>query len=328
MKQAILLLAHGTPDTVAGVPEFLRNVTGGRPLPEAAIAEIQHRYSLIGHSPLTEITARQAQTLARRLDLPVYVGMRNWHPYIADSIRQMAADGVQSAVAICLAPQNSGTSVGLYRRALAPPDATPASNGNSRGTPKAPLFPIAFVESWHDHPLLVNAFAERLLPAWTACCQEMGAAAPIIFTAHSVPAHTVSEGDPYESQARQTAELVAAQVPDLPRDAWRFAFQSQGISGGPWIGPTVEETIADLQQLGHRGVFVQPVGFLSDHVEVLYDIDIAFRNFAAARGIRLWRAPSLNDSPILASALADLARVHLAEAAKMKAQKGGPASSS
>jgi ferrochelatase len=330
MKQAILLLAHGTPDTVMGVPEFLLNVTGGRPLPQAAVEEIQRRYSLIGHSPLTEITARQAQALARRLDLPVYVGMRNWHPYIADTARQMAHDGVECAVAICLAPQNSRTSVGLYKSALVAPAGDPGHNGNSRGhVGAAQTFAIEFVESWHDHPLLVHAFAEKLLPAWTFCCEEVGTPVPVIFTAHSVPTRSISEGDPYESQARQTAALVAAQVPGLSDDGWRFAFQSQGMSGGSWIGPTVEDTITELQRAGHRAVFLQPVGFLSDHVEVLYDIDIAFRDFAATRGMRLWRAPSLNDSPILISALADLARIHLVEAAKKKATaKGGRSSTS
>jgi protoporphyrin/coproporphyrin ferrochelatase len=310
MKQAVLLLAHGTPDTPDGVPEFLRNVTGGRTVPDAVIADIKHRYSLIGHSPLTDITWRQAQALARRLDVSVYVGMRNWHPFVVDAVNQMVEDGVGSAVAICLAPQSSRTSVGLYKRALF------GMPGDEHSAP--PPFPIAFIESWHDHPLLVRAFAERLTSAWTAACQETGAAVPIVFTAHSVPTRTIVEGDPYEAQARETAELVAAQVPRLNRGGWHFAFQSQGASGGDWVGPTVEQTISGLQRAGHRGVFIHPVGFVSDHVEVLYDIDIAFCKFAEERNMRLWRAPSLNDSPIFISALAELARVHLDAAAKMR----------
>jgi protoporphyrin/coproporphyrin ferrochelatase len=302
---AVLLLAHGTPDSTESVPDFLRNVTGGRELPPPVVKEIQHRYSLIGHSPLTEITHRQAQRLARLLDLPVYVGMRNWHPYIPDVVRQMSEDGVTRAVAICLAPQNSRTSVGLYRRAL-----FGEAGGEQLYPPagEAPPFAIEFVESWHDHPGLARAFAERIASTWTRASVDLGAAAPILFTAHSVPQRTIAAGDPYEAQARTTAELVAAQIAGLPRGNWRFAFQSQGMSGGVWIGPTVEETLLALQQAGHRGVVMQPIGFVADHVEVLYDIDIFFREFAEKHDLKLWRAPSLNDSRPLAEALADLVR--------------------
>src|SRR5207245_1336263 len=145
---AVLLLAHGTPDSPDGVPEFLRRVTGGRGLPEAVVAEIRERYRQIGHSPLTEITHRQAQALARRLDLPVYVGMRNWHPFIAAAMAQMRRDAIERAVAICLAPQESRTSTGLYRQALAATGELPCA--------------LEFVGSWHDHPLLIRGFAERL----------------------------------------------------------------------------------------------------------------------------------------------------------------------
>jgi protoporphyrin/coproporphyrin ferrochelatase len=158
---------------------------------------------------------------------------------------------------------------------------------------------------------LIKAFAEKLRPAWQAACSESGSKLPIIFTAHSVPERTITEGDPYKDQAHHTAELVALQAALVPED-WVFAFQSQGMSGGPWIGPTVEETILSLKQKGHRGVFLQPVGFLCDHVEVLYDIDIAFREFAEKNGLRLWRAESLNDSPLLTEALAQLACSRLA----------------
>ena len=134
-------------------------------------------------------------------------------------------------------------------------------------------------------------------------------AVPVIFTAHSVPQRTIAEGDPYEAQAKETASLVALAARLDPGD-WRFAFQSQGMSGGAWLGPTVENTILELKGKGHRGVFVQPIGFLCDHVEVLYDIDIGFKEFAKKEGMRLWRAESLNDSRLLAAALADLARSH------------------
>ena len=280
---AVLLLAHGSPDSVDQIPEFLLRVTGGRPLPPEAIREIQHRYGLIGRSPLTELTKKQAELLARKLGLRVYVGMRNWHPYIADTVRTMVSDGVGRAIVICLAPQNSRTSVGLYRSALAKEN---------------PPFSIDFVESWHDHPLLIEAFSEKLRASRPPNV-------PVIFTAHSVPQRTVTEGDPYERQAKETASLVAKQAALAPAD-WVFAFQSQGISGGPWLGPTVEDTILSLKQSGRDAVFVQPIGFLCDHVEVLYDIDISFKQFAEKQGMRLTRAESLNDSPLLTNALADL----------------------
>jgi len=280
VKPGVLLLAHGSPDTPAGVEAFLRNVTGGRALPETVVEEITRRYALIGHSPLTEITHRQAQALARRLDLPVYVGMRNWHPFIADTVRRMTADGVDRAVAICLAPQDSRTSVGLYRKALAE-------------AAYKPRHEIAFVESWHDHPLLIRAFAQKLERTWQAACSEAGAKLPVIFTAHSVPERTIAAGDPYAEQARSTATAVAAEVEGV--EEHHFAFQSQGARGGAWLGPTVEETIATLGERGHGGVVIQPIGFLTEHVEVLYDIDVAFREFAERKGMRLWRTESLND---------------------------------
>jgi ferrochelatase len=165
-----------------------------------------------------------------------------------------------------------------------------------------------FVESWHDHPELIGAFAEKLKDGWTVACEQLGANAPVIFTAHSVPARTIHDGDPYEAQARATAQLVRQRLPELAAADVKFAFQSQGMSGEPWIEPTVEETILELKNAGHRGVVIQPIGFLCDHVEILYDIDIAFKKFAQQQGMRLWRTQSLNDSPHLIRALADLAQ--------------------
>jgi protoporphyrin/coproporphyrin ferrochelatase len=293
-KDAVLLIAHGSPERVEDIPEFLQNISRGRPMPEAVVREVQHRYSLIGSSPLTRITRQQADGVARELGIPAYVGMRNWRPFIADTLQQMTADGVEHAVAICLAPHNSRTSVGLYKQVLF---------GN-----KAP-FAIDFVEEWHDQPLLIEAFAQKLRAGWTKACGEHGSPVPVLFTAHSVPQRTIAEGDLYEAQTRETAALVAAQVPEI--GAWRFAFQSQGMSGGEWLGPTVEDTITSLRDAGHSGVFVQPIGFVCDHVEILFDIDILFRDFAAGRGMKLYRAESLNDSPPFVRAVADLARTRL-----------------
>jgi ferrochelatase len=300
-KTAVLLLAHGSPDSAEEVPCFLYAVTGGRPLPQAVVDEVKRRYELIGRSPLRDFTRKQAEALQRELGLPVYVGMRNWTPYIRDVVPQMLADGITHAIVICLAPQNSRTSVGLYRRAVT--EALPSS-----------AFTVDFIESWHDHPALIRAFGERLETSWKRACAEAGERLPVIFTAHSVPVNTITEGDPYEAQTRQTAKLVARSLPELAPDDWWFAFQSQGMSGGQWLGPTVESTILAIAEAGHTGVFLQPIGFLCDHVEVLFDIDIMFRKFAEEHGLRLWRAESLNESPLLTAALAALARSRMTPA--------------
>jgi len=297
-KTAVLLLAHGSPENPDQTPDFLRYVTGGRPLPPQVVEEIRHRYSLIGFSPLACWTLLQADQLSQELQLPLFVGMRNWKPFIADAVKAIAAQGYERVIAICLAPQNSRTSVGLYRSAVTGENALP--------------FTLDFVDEWHDQPLLAKAFAENLRAGWAKANAEYGGTLPIIFTAHSVPARTITEGDPYEAQSKETAQLVA-KAAGLEDDAWTFAFQSQGMSGGagsanPWIGPTVEETILSLKTKGHRGVFIHPVGFLCDHVEVLYDIDIFFKQFAEREGMRLWRAESLNGSKTLTAALADLVR--------------------
>ncbi len=280
------------------MPEYLARVTSGRPLPPEVVEEIARRYSLVGFSPLTNWTRKQARQLSVRLSMPVYVGMRNWKPFISETVRSMATDGVAHAVIICLAPQNSRTSVGLYRRTL---------------ETEKPPFTFDFVESWHDHPLLIKAFAEKFSRDWQKASAEAGSHLPVIFTAHSVPQRTIADGDPYESQARETAELVARAA--AIKERWAFAFQSQGMSGGAWIGPTVEETILRLKQAGHTGVFVQPIGFLCDHVEILYDVDIQFKKFAEEHGMRLWRSESLNDSATLTSALADIAQMRIKAAA-------------
>jgi ferrochelatase len=303
VRDAVLLLAHGSPDSVEDVPKFLLRVTGGRPLPPEAIEEVKRRYQRIGRSPLTEITLEQGRLLAASLRIPVYVGMRNWRPYIADTLRQMVAHSIRRAVVICLAPQNSRTSVGLYRAALRVCD--------------DPELRFVFVESWHNQPQLIQAFAEKLKAGLGNAQKELSGKVPVIFTAHSVPERTILDGDPYEVQAKETAELVA-KAAGLEQVQWRFAFQSQGMSGGAWLGPTVEATILDLKRSGYGGVFIQPIGFLCDHVEVLYDVDVVFKEFAEHEGMRLWRAESLNDSPLLISALCELVSSRLRESSAAK----------
>jgi ferrochelatase len=315
-KLAVLLLAHGTPDIIEEIPEYLSNVTGGRPMPQSVIEEIQHRYSLIGHSPLTSISLAQGRNLSEALGLPVYVGMRNWKPYIQDVVGQMRSDGITGAVAICLAPQNSRTSVGLYRRVVM------ASAGDG--------IAIDFVEGWADHPRLADAFAERLRPVLVRTQAGRGDPVTVLFTAHSVPTRTVQaqsqseqtgpseRPDPYADEAKHTAALVAERAGLAPKQ-WVFAFQSQGVAGGPWLGPTVEDTLTALHQQGVPSVIVQPIGFLCDHVEILYDVDIAFREHAAGLGMQLDRPESLNESALLTAALADLAQRGLARLKEKKA---------
>lgn len=302
-KAAVLLLAHGSPDSPDEIPEFMRYITGGRPVPDAVIEEVKHRYSLIGKSPLTEITKAQAEGVRQQLSVPVYLGMRNWRPFIADAVREMMNAGVEQVVAICLAPHNSSTSTGLYRKALM--------------AEMRPEIQVQFVEDWHQNPLLVQAYAEKLAPIWKKASEELGQPVRVIFTAHSVPMRTIQAGDPYEEQTRETAKLVGEKIPGLSKELQQFAFQSQGMSGGPWLGPTVESAILEAKRQGHKGVVIAPIGFVCDHVEVLYDVDIGFKQFAAEQGMKLWRPESLNTSPTFISALAQLAnsRLHVTSGA-------------
>lgn len=289
----VLLLAHGAPDKLEDIPEFLLNVRGGRKLPDAAVQEIIHRYSLIGGgSPLLKLTNQQAEALARMLGKPVSVGMRNWKPFIADSVRRLSGDGVEGVVAVCLTPQNSRTSVGLYREHLL--DAIEKF---------APHLQVEFVESWHGNPDLIGAFREKISHALDGVEDEAGKPVPVIFTAHSVPERTIAEGDPYDQQVRETAALVAQ---TMSLTEWRVAYQSQGMTAEPWLRPTVESQIDLLAAAGHRHVLIAPVGFVSDHVEILYDIDVAFREYGKAKGVTVSRSESLNDSPLLIRALASI----------------------
>ena len=315
-KEAVLLLAHGTPDVLGEMDEYLKRVTGGRGVPSHVVHELQQRYAGIGlgdtpsaEGPhLTRWTLRQAARLQERMDYPVYVGMRNWKPLIYDVVEKMKADGVERLRAICLAPQNSRTSVGLFKRAL-----ENAVGGS---------ISVDFVAGWADHPMLIAAFAQRMKAALGAVRKGSHGRVAVLFTAHSVPTRTIEPSrtpveyhgmilangpDSYANDCKDTARLVAAKLNDiLSPDDWYFAFQSQGMSGGPWIGPTVEDTLTQLKAAGYETIVIQPVGFLCDHVEVLYDIDVAFQETARNLGVRLVRAESLNDSDLLIDALEDL----------------------
>jgi ferrochelatase len=254
------------------------------------LEEIKQRYALIGGgSPLLACTRRQAQALEASLSVPVYFGMRNWHPFIQETMSRMQADGVQRIVAICLAPQYSKLSVGFYFRRVQ--EAKVALSLDAE---------ITWTRSFHDHPALVDAFAENLAPLLPA--------ERVLFTAHSLPEKILEQGDRYDTETRATAALVAAR---LGLAAYDFAYQSQGMTDEKWLGPTVESCLDAYAAQGVRRVALSPIGFVSDHVEVLYDVDILFRGYAAARGIEIARAASLNDSPCFIDALAQVAAERL-----------------
>jgi ferrochelatase len=287
-----LLLAHGAPERSEDIPAFLLNVREGRQLPEAVVHEIARRYNLIGGSPLLRLSALQAEALAKRLDRPVYLGMRNWQPFIAEAVSRIKANGIERLVALCLAPHNSRTSIGLYRKYLF-----------ADIERLAPQVEVDFIESWHDHPGLIEAFREKAAQALAGAEAVAGGPVAVIFTAHSVPQRTIQAGDPYEAQVRATAAGVA-QAMGLER--FEVAFQSQGMTSEAWIGPTVESRLDQLAAQGRRHVLLVPVGFVSDHVEILYDIDVVFREYGRARCITVHRSESLNDSPLFIRALAEI----------------------
>jgi len=296
----VLLLAHGGPDSLEDIEPFLSNIRGGRPFSKELLEEVRERYRLIGgRSPLLDISRRQAQALERELNTDgarfrVYLGMRNWHPFIRETMQQIEQDHASRLVALCLAPQNSKKSTGLYFQHLRDAQEKVGSR-----------IPAVFIENWHAEPLLIEAFAEKLQEGLAARAAEGAASPAVVFTAHSLPEKVVAEGDPYDQQVRETVAAVAARS---GLQEWRFAYQSQGATAEPWLGPTVESVLDQLAQEGARNVLIVPIGFVADHVEILYDIDILFQQYARQRNITLRRTASLNDSPTLIRALASLVR--------------------
>ena len=292
--KGVLLLAHGTPDRLDEMPEYLRRVRGGREPSAELIEEMRHNYAAIGgRSPLTDITRAQAAALQRALGdgTPVFVGMRNWRPFVDEALREAASAGVDDLVALPLAPQYSSLSVGKYRGAV------------EQSRPEG--MRVRFVESWHDHPGLLDAFAEKLRAARTPAAGD-----EVVFTAHSLPERVVREGDPYAGQVAATARGVAERA-GLAR--YRQAYQSAGRTAEPWLGPSLETALAELADQGARRVLVAPIGFVCDHTEILFDIDVQARAFARARGITLARTESLNDSPVVIRALVELLRARRVE---------------
>lgn len=292
MRQAVLLLAHGAPERVEDIETFLALIRGGRPAAPAVVEEVKRRYTAIGGSPFSAITLEQAAALQSLLDVRVYVGMRNWRPSIRETLARMQSDGVGKIVAICLAPQYSDLSVGLYfRRAQ--------EDKNNLGFEAE----IVWTRSFHDHPLLIQAFCEKLAPLLP--CRK------VLFTAHSLPEKYLEATDPYAAESQATARAVAglAGIED-----WDFAYQSQGMTDDKWLGPSVESVIDGYARQGIDELVLAPIGFVCDNVEILYDVDIQFQRHARERGIRLQRPESLNASPAFISALAAVAGDQLGEA--------------
>ena len=280
MKQGVILLAHGAPERVEDVEHYLGFVRSGRPGNPQVVEEVKQRYAAIGGaSPLLHWTRAQASALDQQLGLPVFFGMRNWHPFIRETIEKVREAGVERLVGICLAPQYSAMSVGLYIKR------TEEAWGPEN---------IIWAKSYHDEPLLIEAFAERLRPLATG--------RRVLFTAHSLPEKALAGGDPYDRECRATAALVAERA---GVSNWDFAYQSQGMTADAWLGPTVESY---LDRFDGKELVIDPIGFVCDHVEVLFDIDIGFREYGAARGITVLRPESLNDSPAFTAALAAVAR--------------------
>jgi ferrochelatase len=289
VKQAVLLLAHGAPERPEDVESYLSFVRGGRPSSPEILHEIQERFNAIGGcSPLLRWTRVQAEALERTLGIPVFFGMRNWNPFIRETLEKMRDAGITRIAAVCLAPQYSELSVGLYMRRTEEARREVGLEAE-----------VTFARSFHNDPLLLEAFAERLRPVLNGATQR------VLFTAHSLPEKILAAGDPYDSETRATAAGVAALAGIT---AWDFAYQSQGLTNDRWLGPTVESYLDRYAAEGVRELVLDPIGFVCDHVEILYDIDILFRGYAAERGIALTRPESLNGSPAFTAALAEVAR--------------------
>jgi ferrochelatase len=298
----ILLMAYGGPDSLDDVEPYLLDIRGGRPTSPELVEEIRERYALIGgRSPLLDITRQQAEALEAHLNrggdarYRAYVGMRHWQPRIKEAVAHMAEDGIEGAVALVMAPHYSRMSSGAYFERL---DEAIQDLGAT----------ITFtrVENWHDQPGLIDALEEKTTAALAKYYSgEMDALPKVIFTAHSLPTRILDWGDPYDVQLRQTAGLLAERL-ELPSDRWLFCYQSAGRSPEPWLGPQIENVIVELAQSGERRLLVVPIGFVCDHVEVLFDIDIEGRQLAETHGARLERSESLNTSPTFIAALADV----------------------
>lgn len=301
MTDAVLLMAYGSPDRLDQVEAYYTDIRRGSPPPPHLLEELLGRYrSIGGGSPLSRIVEEQRAALevdlaARGLPVRVYAGMRHIAPRIGDIVKGMAADGVTRFVAIALAPQASSNAAG-YRRAV---DTALTELGDGAPT-------VAYVSSWHDQPRFIEALAETTREALARFEDTDGVR--VMFTAHSLPARVLADGDPYPSELAATARFVAEA---LGLDAYEFSFQSAGRTGEPWLGPDILEEIRRLAAEGVTGLIIRPVGFVADHLEVLFDIDIEAQGVASEAGVRLERARSMNTDPTFIAGLAEIAAASL-----------------
>jgi len=280
MNPAVILMAYGSPASAEDVPAYLADIREGRPVSHEAIDELTERYSRIGgRSPLDEITEAQRAALERELGVPVFVGMKHWRPRIAEAVEAALAVGADTLVALVLAPHYSRLSIAGYRERV-----EQALQGRAE---------LVFVESWHDHGPFLDVLAERV----------RGFDGHVVFTAHSLPERILQDGDPYRDQLLETSRLIAERAGLAD---WSFSFQSASATGEPWLGPDILEELDRLVANGVQHVLVCPVGFVSDHLEILWDLDIEARERAAKLGLELERIESLNDDPQFVRALAGI----------------------
>jgi len=295
----ILLMAFGAPDSDQAIGPFMANLLGGRQPSAELVERVKERYRLIGgKSPLLEITRQQASALERLLNdacegnYRVYVGMGYWHPYIGETITHMAADGISQVVAVSLSPHYTRVSTGAYIRALE----------RAVAEIESPL-EIILAGSLHHHPLFIEALAEKVAAGLARFPGHREV--KVVFTAHSLPVNYIETGDPYVEELNQTVRALAART---GLTDWRLAYQSKGGGQGAWLEPQVEDVLENLAASGHKEVLLVPVGFATDHVETLYDLDIGIQKHADSLGLHLERAEALNTSPTFIAALADLCR--------------------
>jgi len=287
---AVVLMAYGSPATADDIRPYFEDIRGGRPVSDEAVAELAERYRRIGgRSPLDEVTEAQRAALERELGVPVFVGMKHWQPRIAEAVESALVGGATRIVGVVLAPHYSRLSVGEYRQRL---EAAVAGRAE-----------LELVESWHDHEPFVEVLADRV----------RGTDAWVVFTAHSLPERILANGDPYRDQLLETSRLVAERA---GLEGWSFAFQSASPTGEPWLGPDILDELGRLHEAGVRSVLVAPVGFVSDHLEILWDLDVEARERAAELGLELERIESLNDDPAFICALAALVEERLAVTGK------------
>ncbi len=295
MTTAILVSSHGTVDRAEDIPAFLNNIRRGRPTPPELIAEVTHRFQQIGGSPLMATTRAQGQALAERLGLPVYVSSRLWHPYPKDVLQTIVADGVTHLLSLPLAPQ----SVDIYNAAVL------------EAAAHHPGLSVHAAASWGTEPRLIDAFAEAIHEALGTWQEAERRRVAVILSAHSLPMRVLRMGDPYETQFRQMADLVADRLrPHVARVD--IAFQSQGATNDEWLGPDLRSTFQALFEAGVRDMVVAPIGFLADHVETLYDIDIEAQRWAKDMGFsKLVRMEGMNTRTSFVDALEVVARREL-----------------